>query len=480
MQETNSFSPVRTTLRDFEALGICYGQEVLDVVREQRMSTIGGFVKASERPGGPTVELVPILSATAMSGGPIDPAVYQRFKRELVAGLIDARPLDGIYLSLHGAMGVDGLRDPEADLLKAIRDDFGTDIPIGVSLDLHANITAAKTKQATFIVGYKTNPHRDFYDTGVRCFHILTDTILGRVQPVMVARKMRLLKGGGMTIDFLSPMRRIFRTMQEYERQDHVLDVSNFMVHPWLDDPELGWTTVVTTDANRHLAEEIALHIAELNWAVRDADHPQPLSAHEAIRMARSSVVARLLGTVVVCDLSDAVGAGAPGESTWILQALLAEGADLTTYIPLRDAQATRLAYGAEIGERVRLSVGGKLDKRYNQAIDIEGDVTFKTVGKLGRTVVVRDRGIHLVLTELPAMTMMPRFFLDLGLRPGRADVVVVKNIFPFRFWFAPYNRKTLNVATPGTTNIDVFQIEYQNIPRPIYPLDNLASWQPP
>jgi len=40
------------------------------------------------------------------------------------------------------------------------------------------------------------------------------------------------------------------------------------------------------------------------------------------------------------------------------------------------------------------------------------------------------------------------------------------------------YNRQTIDVVTPGTTNVNVFELEYKQIPRPIYPFDDLEDWR--
>ena len=104
--------------------------------------------------------------------------------------------------------------------------------------------------------------------------------------------------------------------------------------------------------------------------------------------------------------------------------------------------------------------------------------ILFLTKTPLGKTAILRSGGVHLILTELPAMARDPEFFKDLGLSLWKADAVVVKNLFPFRISYMRYNRKTLDVVAPGTTNIDVFSLEYENLPRPIYPLDFMDSWR--
>jgi microcystin degradation protein MlrC len=172
-------------------------------------------------------------------------------------------------------MGVVGMRDPEGDLIAAVRSVVGNGVPVGVSHDLHACVTKQRAELATFIVGYHTNPHRDFFDTGNRAGKIMVKSVRGEVKPVMTMRKMRLLKGGGMCIDFLSPMRKIFTRMEDMEGEAGVLSVSNFMVHIWLDDPELGWSTVAVTDGNKALADNLADELADIDWSVRTVQPPK-------------------------------------------------------------------------------------------------------------------------------------------------------------------------------------------------------------
>jgi microcystin degradation protein MlrC len=477
-QETNSFSPVVTTEDAFKGESpILHGSEIIPYSKEEK-NQLGGFIAAVKKFGKGEIEIVPILKARSVSGGPVDRGLYDRFRKEITEGLKNVGKIDGVYLSLHGAMGVVGMRDPEGDLLAAVRGVLGRNVPIGVSHDLHANVTRKRAELATFIVGYHTNPHRDFYDVGFKAGEILVKTLRGEVKPVMVVRKMKLLKGGGMIVDFLSPMRAIFSRMKDMEQEPGVLSVSNFMVHLWLDDPELGWSTVAVTDGNKALAEKLADEIADMDWAVRTVQPPEGTTPEEAVEIAKSSWLARKFGTVVFCDASDAVGTGTPGESTWILKALMEKAPDLVSYIPIRDATAASTAYSAKLHDRVSLSVGGKLDRIYNRPLDFSGELIYKDKGRLGKTVILKDRGIHLILTEQPDSTRKPKYFNDLGLSPWKADVIVVKNLFPFRFFFLLHNRKTVNVVGPGISSIDVFKLKYRNITRPIYPLDNIKSWK--
>jgi microcystin degradation protein MlrC len=409
----------------------------------------------------------------------VERGVFERLKRELLEGLTAAPRLDGIYLSMHGAMGVEGMRDPEGDILAAIRAELGPSIPIGVSHDLHANITQARSELATFIVGYKTNPHRDFYRTGYDSGRILAGTVLGKLHPVMAVRKMRLLKGGGMNVDFLAPMTKLFRFMAKEERQRGVLSVSTFPVHIWIDDEELGWTTVAVTDGDRALADRTADAIADAAWSIRAVPHPPALSAPAAVAEAKKSWLARATGAVVICDVADAVGTGSPGENTWILKALLEGAPELVSYVPIRDAEVAQAVWGKPKGTTVTVTVGGKLETTYNRPLEFTGEVVSSSEGDLGKTVILRHQGICLIVSELAPAASKPSFFKDLGLGVWKADIIVVKNLFPFRYNFIAVNRKTIDVETPGTSSVDVFALGYQKVPRPIYPLDPVESWRP-
>ncbi len=484
-QETNSFSPLRTTLIDFSHLILLYGDEVEPVARRTRYQ-LRGFYEAYDRFGRADIEVVPVFSAWATSGGPLTAETWQHFLNVTENSLRQHPDAAGFYLSLHGAMAVEGITDAEGELVFWLRERIGPDVPVGVSLDLHANLTCRMASTATFILAYHTNPHRDHVRLGFQAAKLLFETVLGQIKPVMAWRKLPMLKGGGFNIDFLSPTRGIFRHMARLEAQPGVLAVATLMVHIWLDDPELGWSVVVVTDNDRPLAERLADQLADLNWAVRHHRHPEPDTPESALARLRAQRWRTRLGTAVLCDASDAVAAGAPGESTHLLKILSEEAPDLTTYVPLRDEATVAELYEKPIGSAWSGTLGGRLETRFNAPLPFGGTVLSRheireagpIVKETGRVVVLRRGGTHVVLTDRPNPVFRPSFFTNLGLSLWRADAVVVKNLFPFRYFFLPYNRLTLNVVTPGVTDIDVFRLGYRQIPRPIFPLDDVRDWR--
>jgi microcystin degradation protein MlrC len=265
-QETNALSPVATTLRDFEASHYLEGDALLAAVaagREVaglfRRGELAGFLAAA-RERRAEIEPVAILSAWAPPGGPLAAACFETLEARLLDGVRRAhrvRPLAGMYLCLHGAMGVAGVADPEARLLRGVRDILGG-APVVVSHDLHGNLTRARVEAADAIVAYHTNPHRDHARVGHRAARIAIGAALGELRPVMAWRSLPMILGGGSTLDFLAPMRAVFARVARAERRGEALAASVLMAHPWNSDPGLGWSTVVVSDGDRGAAERLA------------------------------------------------------------------------------------------------------------------------------------------------------------------------------------------------------------------------------
>jgi microcystin degradation protein MlrC len=483
MQETNALSPVSTELHDFESAVYMSGDALMQAVTEGpevpgffRRAELAGFMRAA-RARKAEVEPVPILSAWASSGGPLSAACFEELEARLVDGLRAAGPLDGLYLCLHGAMGARGITDPETRLMRAARTVIG-DAPLVVSHDLHANMTRARVETADAIVGYQTNPHRDHARVGRKAGRILIGTVLGELSPVMAWRTLPMILGGGKTIDFLQPMRPVFRRMRAAEKVDDVLAASTFMCHPWNDDPGLGWSTLVVADRDLAEADRIADELAEMCWARRHEQPPQFTGAHEAVAAARAARWRRKLGCVTMSDASDVVTAGAPGDSTHLLRALLEEGEGMTVYGAVRDPAAVAELWLRAEGDIVATTIGGTLDPQSSPPLPVRGTIASKHERRgFGRTIVLAVDHLRIVITEGPSMVMRPSFYTEVGLDPWRADIVMVKNFFPFLMFFLPYNRKTIFVRTNGTTDFDAaFRLPFDG---PMYPRDEVSDWRP-
>jgi microcystin degradation protein MlrC len=485
MQETNALSPVPTTLADFERTHLLEGRALVDATRRLawevpplfRNVELSGFVQAARAFPGVEVELVPLMSAWAISGGPLSAETYQGLKDRMLAKVRDAGKLDGVYLSLHGAMGVAGLQDPETDLLTAVKAQAGG-VPVAASFDLHGNLSRERVAVTDVVCSYLTNPHRDHAEVGRRAARVLLSKLSGDVDVKTAWRTLPMILGGSPTLDFLPPLRSIYRRIRAMRAMDKVLDVSLFSVHPWNDHPELGWSTLVHTDGDQDLAERLADELAEACWGVRHHLPPKFPSAKEAVREALDARLARKLGVVVMADASDVVSAGSVGESTELMRVLVEDGASLTSLLSVRDAETVAAFWDRGVGETLTAAVGGKLDPARTTPLTLKATLKSRHDGTpFGRVVVLTVGKTHVCVTEGAPMVLQPKFYTDLGLDPWKADVVVVKNFFPFRMYFLPMARKTLYVRTGGITDFDAAHA--LTFAGPVHPRDVVEDWRP-
>ncbi len=117
IQETNTFSPIRSTLDDFEGQGLLEGE----LAREALAGTnteLAGAVDELERQGAMPV---PLIRAWAMSGGPLQHEALTELRARLRRQVERVAPLDALVLSLHGALAADGVDDADLALLRAAR-----------------------------------------------------------------------------------------------------------------------------------------------------------------------------------------------------------------------------------------------------------------------------------------------------------------------------------------------------------------------
>jgi microcystin degradation protein MlrC len=339
-----------------------------------------------------------------------------------------------------------------------------------VTHDLHAALTEARVRVCDVLSLYRTNPHRDHRRTGRLAARGLLAMLRDGARPESAWRSLPMILGGGTTVDLLPPVRSIFQRLSALHEDRRVLTAGVTFCHVWNDEPALGWASHVTTRGERALAEELAEELAERLWAVRNEAPPAFSTIEDAIREARAATLARKLGCVVISDASDVVSAGAEGDNLLVLKALFEDARDLASFVPLRDAAAAETLSQAAEGSFVRVALGGTWE--------VEGKVRQRRVHPvIGKTAVFDLGHVKVVVTEGPPLAVKPSFYSDLGLSPWRADVVVVKNFFPFRMFFLPMARKVIYVKTKGATDLDAaFGLPFDG---PVHPRDAVPDWRP-
>ncbi|MDP9365915.1 MAG: M81 family metallopeptidase, partial [Chloroflexota bacterium] len=323
--ETNTFSPLPTTLERFHERSYLSGDAILRRCRGAR-NVLGGVVDEADARG---VMLLPTLVASALPSGLVERTAWallrERFLARLRAHAAGPWSLDGVLLVLHGAMVAEGDDDPEGTLLADVRALVGPTVPIVAVLDSHANLTPTMTGAADLLVGYRTYPHVDVVERGRDALDGLLRLCDEGVRPSTAFRVLPLLIPlPPQRTDGATPMREVLDLAREMERDRRVIAADVAGGFPYADVPFAGASVRVTTDPDRALAESLAVRLAAALWDRRDRFRVRGVLADEAIDRALTVPADR--GPVVLADVADNPGAGAAGDGTVLLERLLARG----------------------------------------------------------------------------------------------------------------------------------------------------------
>lgn len=482
--ETSTFSPVRTTLDDFRALGLYRGPEVLAGCHG--VAELGGFMAevAETRPGD---VLLPLLHANGWTGGVVAAEAFDFIKESLLSGLERAGRVDGFYFALHGSMVPEGVADVSGHLLAAVRARLGPGIPLVASFDHHGNVTEQIIANLDGLVSYHHTPHVDMFDTGRRAARLLLSVLAGQVRPVLAWQKIPLVSPSTAFATERPPLADLFAQARVAETCPRVLEASIFPVFPHMDVPELGWSTVVVTDGDPKLARSLCDDLAAQAWALREAMFPPTASAEEAV----SRALAADEGPTVLVDAADNVNGGAPGDNTSLLAALLRAAPSRPAYVHIVDPAAVTAALAAGVGGVVNLSVGGKLDAVFSRPVAVKGRVARVADGRftfgghlggaanMGRTVLLEVGQLWLVLSERIGPGHDPAVYAHVGLAPRAAQIIVAKCTAGFWSGYGSFMNGHIFVDCPGTMASDLSRLSWRHVPRPLYPLDPELDWRP-
>ncbi len=478
--ETNVFSSVPTDLAAFERSGIYRGTEVIEA-RRGTATTIAGFLDAAERHG---FAALPILAVWATPSGMVTREAFEELVGELVAGLERAAPLDGVLLSLHGAMVAEHALDADGEILRRVRAVVGPDIPIVAVLDLHANISAAMAELADMLIGYDTYPHVDQRDRGLEAGELLVRRIRCEIRPAKALVKPPMLPTSqNMTTD-RDPMRTLIARAHELEAMPGVLNVTVAGGFPPADVPEAGLSVLVTTDGDPALAQALAEELGQLAWELRDGFLGGVSSWEEAARAIRET----RSGPLVLVDIADNPWTGGPGDSAELLRFLLGLGIRCAALALIRDPEAVAACIAAGIGQTVELELGGKTDRLHGPPLPVQGYVRLLSDGRyvnrgpmhagvtvdLGRSVVLVCDGVEVLVTERAESPIDLNVFRSHGIEPSERRVIALKGKGHFRAAFEPIAERVVLVEGPGITGSDLTRLPFRHIRRPIWPLDQL------
>ena len=481
--ETNTFSQLPTTLSHFESYLLAHGDDIPAAV-EGSVIEPAGVEQAAERYGW---ELVRSVVAWTTPSGRVTRDAWDACLGNILETAAGAGPLDGALISLHGAMATEDFDDAEGELLEQLRAVVGPDIPIAITLDLHANVTARMAEHANIISAYRTYPHIDQIGAAERAAAVLERAMAGEIKPVShIARRPQLigLDSGRTTTD--NPMTELLARAETLEQQDpDVFLVSIQAGFPPADMTETGPSVVVCGDGQNDRFQQIAESYMDFAWETRHFDSNEYLSVAQAMDRV-PGLLAEKGGPIVIADSSDNPGSGAYGDSTNLLAGMIEAGLKNAAFATICDAAAAAQLVAAGKGATVSVSLGGKVDPTYGPPLDLTGEVVTVTDGSylalgprwggtvqhLGPTAVYRVGGVDIIVASQRLQVTELETLTHAGIEPRDKDVVAVKSIHHFRAAYAPIAADILIVDSGALATKDWHKLPYKNLRRPIFPLD--------
>lgn len=493
--EANSFAPPSTE-RDFRTLCYLAGDEILaDIARENPSlpAEVSAFHEEMERLGVDW-EPVPVLVTAAEPGGPVDDGFFQRTKAEMERRLSDAGPLDGVFCSLHGAMTSTAGDDPDGELLEMARRIVGPGVPVLATLDLHANISDRMVGMADVLVSYLTNPHVDQAERAREAAGLMIEIWDGMKPEVafirlpLVSPPVALLTAHGPYADLIDHG----QAMQS----EAIANVSVLAGFVYGNTPMNGLAVIVTARNDLGAARALAADIAARGWADRHRFRKDLTALDDAVAMAKARGENPSGDALIFADVADNPGGGGRGNTVYILEALVAAGVEGCLFGIFHDPALVRAAEtagkGAAFVAVFNAETESEFSHRYEAPVRVLELHDGKMVGTLGiwagrsidvgPSALLQIGGIKLVAVSNRKQCADPVFFQAFGLDVAAARSVVVKSRGHFRAGFAPFfdDAHTIEVDVPGLTSPVLGNFDFDRLPRPVYSLDEDATWPGP
>ena len=474
--ESNSLYPKARVMRERPAPAS--RQEWIS--KALKASTIASGVAEAAKTLG--LDLYPVLRAGASSLGYVEKKSFNEKLGKLVRQLKTASPpYDGVILTLHGAMVVDGYPHGDAEVVRRVREAMGKEFPIVVTHDFHANVSKEIVEYSDVLITYKENPHLDTKERGMQAATIIARMIRGEVKPVQAIAKPPMIVNIVYQDTFHEPYLSVTAESRRLEKSNpKILAVSVPGGYQWADVPAMGPSVIVVTDNDPELAEREAERLSSMLWGLRDKlafKVPDPATAVK-------DAIASDKFPVVLMDTGDNIGGGSAGDGTFILAELLRQKAEGWVVV-ISDPEANKAAFAAGVGGAFDQMVGGKTDKIHGDPVRVRGRVKALHDGQyvetevrhgggryksMGLTAVIeaegstRDLPNLLLLTNRPTSPNSLHQIVSNGVYPERQKILVAKGTTAPRAAYEPIAARIVEVNSGGAADVNPANFEFKHI----------------
>jgi microcystin degradation protein MlrC len=486
--ETHGFNRYPTMVDDFKKYHFALGDDIKEHTGGD--SAWGGLYEVAKEAGW---EIVHPLSTFSMPSGPATSETFEALWAFAGDSLTDNGPFDAVLWFLHGGMMCQGIDDPEGEIIMRTRNIVGNDIPIAISLDIHANVSPEMVRLSDIICGYHTTPHTDVKETALRAARLLKRTIDGEITPVTYSVHPPVLAGidHGRTTDPDAPIPRMLRRAEEFKRSDPgLLDVSFFSGFPFCDTASTGASAIVVANGLHPRYEQLAEEFGDEIWSSRDEVTIDFVSMDEAID--RVEATEEEGGPFLIGDFSDTPHGGGYGDAPDFLRVLIRRGVNNAVFGPLWDSVVVVKALAAGPGSEIEIQLGGHSDPEHGGAplvtrarvVAVSEDGNFVhngpfnhgTPGSLSPSARLDIDGVDVIVTDQPQAIYDQEQLRLFGIEPKTKNVLVFKAYNHMRAHYEPICRGLVYADSGGIFNFDFFRFKYEKLRRPIAPLDDIEQ----
>ncbi|WP_426957214.1 M81 family metallopeptidase [Muricoccus radiodurans] len=474
LHESHSFAPRATAWADFlQPGGFPAPQRPAGLVMALRGTSVpaAGAIVAAEHAG---VKIAPLSWAFANPAGPVTAEAFERISAWIVGDLSDALeegPLDGIYLDLHGAMVADAFPDAEGELLRRVRAIAGPDMPITISLDPHANMTAEMVERCDAAAPFRTYPHVDMKQAGARALKLLVERIRRGSPYAKAYRQVDFWLPITSQCTMVPPMSEVYAERDRIATRHGVSELAFCFGFPYADFPGCGMA-IAAYAADQAAADAAADEfLALLNRRERDFD-AEILPADRAVAEAMKGSGTR---PVVIADTQDNPGGGGHGDTTGLLAELIRQNARKAVLGLINDADSARACHAAGEGATVSLKLGGKSDgapldvnarvlRLSNGRFTCTGPMAAGNPADLGPSALIAIGGVRAIVASRKMQAYDQALFRHLGVEPAAEAIIAVKSSVHFRADFQPIAERVIVAAAPGPVVADPATLPFQNL----------------
>ncbi len=429
---------------------------------------------------------------TIGASGPLEGEDFRTILTEVLSALTTAMadgPLDAVVVLGHGAGRTTDDTDPDGTFLRALRAAVGADVAIVVVLDFHANVSAQMCDSVDAVVGYRTNPHIDIADRLVEAADHVHRLVGGGAASIVHHRLAMVLPQIAQLTAADEPLGEVMAIAQE-RCVAPVRNVSVFGGFSLADVPDCGTSVCVTVDAgHEHVGEELVRTLSRALWARvgRYRLHAVPLddAVADALLAARG-----VRPPVLLADVADNPGGGAPANSTFVLKALVDAGVDGVVLGLQCDPGVVDMAWRAGEGAEVQVTFNAGSDRPLavpltttavvialcDEPLRPTRGVYAGSTRHAGRCCSLRVGGVEVGVSSFPVQCADDDTLRHVGLDPSTARVVVVKSRGHFRAGFDHLftSAQIIEVGAPGVSTPELHTLPWVHLPRPVFPLDEI------